>query len=206
MRRRRMTPDHDLSPYDVAYLFGGPDRVAVVALVALHADGRIRITPDRHRVLAERRYAQDPVETAALNLVPDVGRVLGWIRMLIAASPVVAEIGRRLRADGLFPGARMSALWQRDRIRRNRSLRRELAENPEGLVRVAVQGVAGIPDDELRGIFEAHVYTPPKHVRLTEQKHPADPLEPNRSSFNHYATGYGDGAEYGGSDGSGGGW
>jgi uncharacterized protein (TIGR04222 family) len=107
-----MTPDHDLSPYDVAYLFGGPDRVAVVALVALHTDGRIRITPDRHRVYVESNDGElHPVDKTALALIPDVGRVLGLTRALIAASPAVADIGRRLRADGLVQDSRVSALW-----------------------------------------------------------------------------------------------
>ncbi|MEV5704461.1 TIGR04222 domain-containing membrane protein [Actinoallomurus sp. NPDC052274] len=202
-----MTPDHDLSPYDVAYLLAGPDRVAVVALVGLHAAGRIRITADRHRVYAVSRDGeQNPVETAALDLIPDVGRVLGLTRALIAASPAVAEIGRRLRADGLLPGSRLSGLWRRDRARRVRSLRREPAEAPEGLMRVAVRGVAGIADDELRAVFETHVYTPPKHSPLTNPKRdrPVDLLQPD-TRLNDAASGYSDGADMGGADG-GGGW
>ncbi|GAA4619334.1 hypothetical protein GCM10023195_87330 [Actinoallomurus liliacearum] len=202
-----MTPDHDLSPYDVAYLFAGPDRVAVVALVGLHADGRVRITADRHRVYAEARDGElHPVETAALALIPDVGRVLGLTRMLITFSPAVTEVGRRLYADGLLPGSRLSGLWRRDRIRRIRSLRRELAEAPEGLMRVAVRGVAGIADDGLRTIFETHVYTPPAHSPLTNPKRdrPVDLLQPD-TRLNDAASGYADGMDGGGMD-AGGGW
>ncbi|WP_433179835.1 TIGR04222 domain-containing membrane protein [Actinoallomurus sp. CA-150999] len=171
-------PDHDLSPYEIAYLFGGADRVAVVALVVLHEGGRIRITPDRHRVYAERRTAQDPIETVALAVIPDIGRVLGLTRLLVALSPAVAEVGWRLRDERLLPSSRLGALWQWRRIRRGRSLRRRLAEAPQGLVRVAVQGTAGIADDELREIFETHVYTLPKHSPLTNPKRdrPVDPL------------------------------
>jgi hypothetical protein len=189
-------PEQDLSPYDIAYLFGGPDRVAMVALVALHDDGRIRITPDRHRVYAERRSAEEPVEAVALALVPDVGRVLGLTRALIAASPAVAEIGRRLRAEGLLPHAGVSALWRRNT--RSRALRRELAEASDDLVRVAVRGTAGIADDELRSIFETHVYTPPAHSPLTNPKRdrPVDPLH-GHTPMNPAVYGYSDGGGYG---------
>ncbi|GAA4635801.1 hypothetical protein GCM10023196_082800 [Actinoallomurus vinaceus] len=221
-------PEHDLSPYEIAYLFAGPDRVAMVALVALHTDGRIRITPDRHRVYAEQRPAAeptetttpDPVETTVLAVIPDVGRVLGLTRALIAASPAVAEIGRRLRADGLLPHSRMSTLRRR-RNTRSRSLRRELAEAADGLVRVAVKGTPGIADEELRMIFETHVYAPPAHSPLINPKRdrPVDPLHaPIRMNPSVY--GYSDGGGYGdaggfdvggygdsgGSDGGGSGW
>ncbi|GAB3988483.1 hypothetical protein GCM10029978_110990 [Actinoallomurus acanthiterrae] len=221
-------PEHDLSPYEIAYLFGGPDRVAMVALVALHTDGRIRITPDRHRVYAEQRSADeatettapDPVETTVLAVVPDVGRVLGLTRTLIAVSPAVAEVGWRLGAEGLLPRSRVSVLWQWRRISRSRSLRRELAEAPDGLVRVAVRGTAGIADDELRKIFETHAYTPPKHRPLTNPKRdrPVDPLHghtPMNPAVYGYSDGYGDAGGFdvggygdsGGSDGGGsGGW
>lgn len=208
-------PEHDLSPYEIAYLFGGPDCAAMVALVALHEDGRIRVTPDRHRVYAERRTAEDPVEATALAVIPDVGRVLGLTRALIAASPAVAQIGRRLRAEGLLPQSRAGALWRRNT--RARSLRRELAAAPDGLVRVAVRGTAGIADDELRGIFETHVYTPPAHSPLTNPKRdrPVDPLHghtPMNPAVYGYSDGYGDAGGFdvggygtsGGSDGSGG--
>lgn len=35
-----MSSDTDLGSYEIAYLCGGPERVAMVVLVALHEDGR----------------------------------------------------------------------------------------------------------------------------------------------------------------------
>ena len=171
-----MTSSPDaLTPYEIGYLFGGPDRVAVVALTALHADGRIKVSPDRHRVYAERRTADDPVEAAALEIVPDVGRVLGLTRLMLATSPAVAEVGARLRAEGLLPGSRLGALRRRGRAQ---ALRRELAESPEGLARVAVLGPEGIADDELREIFATHEYAPPKHVKPLKGPYTGSPVDP----------------------------
>ncbi len=119
--------DHtELGPYEIAHLCGGPERVAMTVLVGLAGDGRIRVSPDRHRVYAERREPRDPVETAALEVVPKVGRVLGLTMLMIASSPAVEEVGRRLRAERLLPGSRVRALWQWGRVRRVRRLRRAL--------------------------------------------------------------------------------
>jgi uncharacterized protein (TIGR04222 family) len=165
--------DHtELGPYEIAYLCGGPERVAMTVLVGLAGDGRIRVSPDRHRVYAERREPRDPVETAALEVVPKVGRVLGLTVLMIAASPAVEEVGRRLRAERLLPGSRVRALWQWGRVRRVRRLRRAL-DRPLSLgapSRVAATGAAGIADRELRTIFETHTWEPPVSIDLSLPK------------------------------------
>jgi hypothetical protein len=85
------------------------------------------------------------------------------------------------------PTSRIGALWQWSRIRRARRLRRSLYRAPalDGLSRVAAIGAAGIADDELRKIFETHVYDPPVSVKLTNPRlRTIDPLPeaPDRSA------------------------
>ena len=40
----------DLDVYEIAYLCGGPERVALTAVAAMARDGRIKISRSRHRV------------------------------------------------------------------------------------------------------------------------------------------------------------
>lgn len=172
--------DHtEVGPYEIAYLCGGPERVAMTVLVRLAGDGQIRVSPDRHRVYAERREPRDPVEAAALKVVPKVGRVLGLTVLMIAASPAVEEVGRRLRAERLLPGSRVRALWQWGRVRRARRLRRALDRglSQDALSRVAATGAAGIADHELRTIFETHTWEPPVCIEISIPKpRVSDPL------------------------------
>jgi hypothetical protein len=180
----------ELDAYEIAYICGGPERVAMVVLVGLVQDGQITISSDRHRIGAVRRAPRDPVEIAALEVVPEVGRVLGLTVLMIAASQAVGQVGRRLRGDRLLPASRLSAGWQWGRVRTARGLRRRLARNPApaGRDRVAVIGAAGIDDDTIRQIFETHVYEPPHSVKPVNLRlgAPLDPLHstetPDRSA------------------------
>ena len=97
----------ELTSYEVGYLCGGADRVAMVVLAGLHADGRIRVSADRCRVHVVRRSSRDEVEKAALEVVPDVGRVFGLTTLMVAASAPVQEVGRGLREKKLMPGSRL---------------------------------------------------------------------------------------------------
>lgn len=45
-----MTPVSELDAYEIAYLCGGPARVALTAVAAMARDGRIRISRTRHWV------------------------------------------------------------------------------------------------------------------------------------------------------------
>jgi hypothetical protein len=160
----------ELDAYEIAYLCGGPERVAIVILVALHEDGRIRISPDRHRVYAVQDSPHDEVETAALEVIPKVGRVLGLTVLMVAASPAVEQVGQELREKRLIPNSRLSALWQWGRVKTARDLRRGLAQTSEGLARIATLGESAIADDTLREIFETHVYEPPVSIPLTNPR------------------------------------
>jgi hypothetical protein len=148
-----------LNLYQIAYVCGGPARVAMVALVGLHQDGQIAIARARRRVTVVDRDQQDPVRAAAVATIPDAGRTLSSALSAIAASGAVAEVGRALRDRGLLPGSRLTALWPLSRTRATRNLRRRIvaglpAESDDPR-RVATMGSAGIGDPALRQIFEA---------------------------------------------------
>lgn len=193
-----MQGDLDLTPYEIAYLCGGPQRVSMVALVGLHEAGRIKISSDRHRVSAIRRSPDDEVQTAALDVVPKVGRVLGLTMLMVAASPAVDRVGERLRTKRLIPSSGLSATWQWGRKKTARDIRRRLANAPSAdpLEGVAVMGAAGIADEELRQVFETHVYEPPLSVKLTglQVGGSYDPLHstgtPDRSSALNATAGF----------------
>jgi hypothetical protein len=164
-----MRSQFDLDAYEVAYLCGGPERVAMVVLVGLYEVGRISVSADRHRVHAVRRSSDDGVQAAALEVIPEVGRVLGLTVQMIAASPAIHGVGRELREKRVMPSSRLSVVWQWGRARTARDLRRRMAKaSPaEPLECVAVMGAAGIADDGLRQIFDTHVYEPPVSIKLT---------------------------------------
>jgi hypothetical protein len=137
-----MSEDAGLNVYQIAYVCGGPARVAMVALVGLYEDGQIKIARARRRVTVLERDHDDPVRAAAVASIPEAGRTLGSLLSAIAASGEVTEIGRALRERG----------------RTTRSLRRRIvaglpaeADMPR---RVATMGPAGITDPELRRLFE----------------------------------------------------
>lgn len=146
----------DLDVYQIAYLCGGPEGPAIVALVALCEDHQIKISPARHRVEAIRRAPRDPIQTAALEAVPGYGRVLGPTIEIIACSAAIADIGRTLRAEGFLPGSRISAVWRWRRALARRRIRHRLVNGDalNGARRVAVLGAQGITDEKLRAIFE----------------------------------------------------
>lgn len=55
----------ELGRCEVAYLCGGPRRVALAAVVTKSQDGRVKISPTRHRIEVIRGQASHPVERAA---------------------------------------------------------------------------------------------------------------------------------------------
>ncbi|MFF5262507.1 TIGR04222 domain-containing membrane protein [Actinomadura viridis] len=130
----------ELDLYEIAYVCGDAERAAQVVLVALWRDGRIKIAPARQRVTVERPESRDPIEAAALEVIPSTGLPLWRVLTRIAAHPAMARIAASSRTKGL---------------RRSRRLRRRLVADPgEGLRRVAVLGTPGIEDRKLRKTFE----------------------------------------------------
>jgi hypothetical protein len=140
----------DLDLYQKAYLCGGPERVALVALVALCQDGRITISPARHRVSAVTREPADPVETAALEAIPEVGCVLGPLSLEISGSPAVTAVRATLVKDGLLSRWRQAGRTSQGRKVRDLLLTGEPAPGPQA---IAVNGAAGITDARLHRLF-----------------------------------------------------
>ncbi|HEX8008314.1 MAG TPA: TIGR04222 domain-containing membrane protein [Trebonia sp.] len=150
-----MTSLSELDVYQVAYLCGGPQRVALAAVAAMAQDGRVKISRTRHRVQAVHRRAGQPVERAVLDAVPASGKVLGPLLEEVAHSAAVQELIEGLRRGGLI--GHHSLAGHPHLSAAGRAARKDLedsgAEGP-GERRVAVLGTAGITNAGLRGIFE----------------------------------------------------
>jgi hypothetical protein len=151
----------DFTPYEIAYLCGGPERVVMVAIAGLHADGLIRITRKGHRVAATTHTARDPFEAAVFDALPSAGRVLGEVISRVSESPAVLALCAALVEEELTDADfRHPGLQRAQRHLRTR-LRTEAAET--GPARIAALGSAGITEPALREVFE----TPdPQPVKL----------------------------------------
>lgn len=159
----------ELDVYQVAYLCGGPQRVALAAVAAMAQDGRIKISRARHRVQAVHRSSGQPVERAVLDAVPAPGTVLGPLLEEVAHSAAVQELIEGLRRAGLV--GHHSLAGHPHLSAAGRAARKELedsgAEAPRER-RVAVLGAAGITSAGLRGIFETP--DPPRGSELAGQR------------------------------------
>jgi hypothetical protein len=145
----------ELDVYQVAYLCGGPQRVALAAVAGMAQDGRVKISRARHRVQAVHRRAGQPVERAVLDAVPASGKVLGPLLEEVARSAAVQEVLEGLRGGGLV--GHHSLAGHPHLSAAGHAARRELEDSgadAPGERRVAVLGTAGITDVGLRGIFE----------------------------------------------------
>ncbi|MFC9797278.1 TIGR04222 domain-containing membrane protein [Streptomyces sp. NPDC057695] len=98
-RRGSGGPVHDR--YEVAFLNGGPARVADAALTALQADGRLGIGGPGI-VAVVRPVAYDPVERAVLQAHAAAPHgALHHLRLAVMRHPAVQEIGDGLAGRGL---------------------------------------------------------------------------------------------------------
>lgn len=150
-----MTSVSELDVYEIAYLCGGAERVALAAVVAMQQDGRITISRTRHRVHVARRKASQPVERAVLDAVPAAGKVLGQLLHDVAHSAAVQELTDGLRRDGLV--GHHSLAGHPHLSAAGRKARTELEDSAAKVPRerrVAVLGASGIADAGLRNIFE----------------------------------------------------
>lgn len=164
-----VTSLNELDVYQVAYVCGGPRRVALAAVAAMAQDGRIVISRARHRVRAVHRRAGQPVERAVLEAVPASGTVLG---------PLLEEVAHSVAVQELIEGLRRDALVGRHRVAGHPHLsvaghaaRKALEDSgveAPGERKVAVLGAAGIADTGLRGIFQTP--DPPLGSELTGRR------------------------------------
>jgi len=141
--------------YEIAYLCGGAERVALAAVVAMEQDGRITISRTRHRVQVARRRASQAAERAVLDAVPAAGTVLGQLLRDVAHSAAVQELIDGLRRDGLV--GHHSVAGHPHLSAAGRRARAELEKSEVQLAReqrVAVLGTSGIAEPGLRAIFE----------------------------------------------------
>jgi hypothetical protein len=151
-----MTSVSELDAYEIAYLCGGAERVAVAAVVAMQQDGRIAISRTRHRVQVARRRASQPVERAVLDAVPDAGTVLGQLLNDVAHSAAVREMIDGLRRNGLV--GHHSLAGRPHLSAAGRKARAELEDSGVKVSRerrVAVLGTSGIADTD-RGTSLRH--------------------------------------------------
>jgi len=150
-----------LDLYEAAYLCGGPERVALTAVVTMSRDGRIKISPARHRVQVASEQAGHPVERAVLDAAPWPGAGLRLVLDEVAGSAAVRATADQLRArDLLGKHSHLTAA--------GRQLRGELEDGvPEGL-QVAVLGLDAV-DDELRKVLK-EPDRPPGRTLVPEQR------------------------------------
>ncbi|MEV4253347.1 TIGR04222 domain-containing membrane protein [Spirillospora sp. NPDC049652] len=183
--------------YETAYLCGGADRVALVALVRAAQDDVIKIALARHRVTAASPAPPDgdadPMTAVVLAAIPSSGALLGEVRRLVAGSDAVAGIREELVARGLLRG--------RFRTSRGRRARTDL-DPATPLERVAVLGEAGIADERLRTTFATS--DPDLSGVRWLRRHPLG----NGRGYGEYDPPDGNASGYGadGGGGSGGGW
>lgn len=162
----------ELDVYESAFLCGGPQRVALVAVAAMAQDGRIKISRARHRVQVVHRRAGPLPERAVLDAVPASGTVLGPLLEEVAHSAAVHELTEGLRNSGLV--GRHSLVGHAHLSAAGRTARKELEDSAaevSGERRVAVLGAAGITSAGLRGIFETP--DPPPGGKLIPKARPS---------------------------------
>lgn len=166
----------EFGAYDSAYIVGGPQRVAMVAFVALLQDEQVKLSHALHRVRVVRQAPRDDVEAAMLEAIPSAGRLLGSLLAVAAASDAVAQIGAVLHEQRVLA----RAPWKLGTKIRAYGMRRRLRSSPrDGLNRVAVLGSAGIADAALRKALETpdpvfvlpKIKTPPTRLQNEPYKH-----------------------------------
>lgn len=150
-----MTSVSELDVYEIAYLCGGVQRVALAAFAAMQQDGRIKISRTRQRVQVVHRRAGQPVERAVLEAVPASGKVLGPALQDVAHSGAVRQLIDGLRRGGLV--GHNSLTGHSHLSAAGRKARKEIADSGAEIPReqrVAVLGTSGIADAGLRDFFE----------------------------------------------------
>ncbi|WP_033212615.1 TIGR04222 domain-containing membrane protein [Kitasatospora phosalacinea] len=121
-RSRRVTdpqglPGRGQSLFEVAFLSGGPARVADTALVRMEREGRVVVSRAR-RVTVTADRTSDPVERVLVTAVGGrAGRDLSVLRACVMGSPEVQKIGDGLAARGLLRDpAALRAAWRARRL------------------------------------------------------------------------------------------
>ncbi|GAA2587253.1 TIGR04222 domain-containing membrane protein [Actinomadura fulvescens] len=145
----------ELDAYEIAFLCGGPDRVARAALVALCADGRITISDEApYRLVRTSRAGHHPVETSMLEKIPTSGLPIKLVLRTTADSPVVRRCAATLIEKKLL---RRSFRGWVGPSRTGEEERERLGESPsdDAVARFAAEGVTALPEGPLRDALTA---------------------------------------------------
>ena len=156
--------------YEVAYLAGGPRRAVETAVVALLADGRLRVTRSTAELEAVDLRRRHPIEAAVLDATgPRAHRSVDGVVRRVRTDARLIALADGLQRAGLVSrrgGVEATAGWAwpavgltragRQALRRLRSAPPSTA-NAEALA-VALAGPGAWADAELR----AAVFTPPR--------------------------------------------
>ncbi|GAA2350501.1 TIGR04222 domain-containing membrane protein [Streptomyces cuspidosporus] len=142
-RRRDGAARQALDLYDIAYLAGGPRRVAQVALITLRERGAIKFIGLRLRAVRPAEAADHPVERALIGWCHPVGCDAASAVAEVLSGPEVKRIGARLVSYGLL---------SRSRRRRTDAGGRALesAQQEGTLPAHVLQGLSAVPDERLR--------------------------------------------------------
>ncbi|MFI6500496.1 TIGR04222 domain-containing membrane protein [Nonomuraea typhae] len=112
---------HRLTPYELAYLAGGPRRAINTALAVLATAGAVRVSRlAQVSPVQGARYAQEPLEQAVLDAVAmRPGARAAELRAMLERGPALLALEERLRAAGLLlaEGAQAPALLRLERVR-----------------------------------------------------------------------------------------
>ncbi|MFJ9518752.1 TIGR04222 domain-containing membrane protein [Kitasatospora sp. NPDC101801] len=101
-RNRQRTPQNGLPLLEVAYLAGGPVRVADTVLARMEQEGRL-IVPRFGQATLTDRTSHDPVEADLIRVVGPSGRAHpATLRRAVLTSHQLGRIDRRLTDRGLL--------------------------------------------------------------------------------------------------------
>ncbi|WP_234440493.1 TIGR04222 domain-containing membrane protein [Streptomyces rimosus] len=108
--KRRRTAEYEL--WEIAFLAGGPARVADAAIAGMHQDGRLAVGGPGV-VSVRQAVAYDPVETAVLDsLARTPDGALDTLRRHVMRAPAVQAVGDRLAERGLMRHPRTGRPWR----------------------------------------------------------------------------------------------
>lgn len=151
-RRRESAAPLTLDIYDIAYLAGGPRRVARTALIQLRERGAIKFIGSRLRALRAGDPADHPIEGALIGKCHPVGTDALSAVEEVRSGPEMKKIGRRLAAYGLLSrsGQRLTPAGEREL---------ESARQEGALPAYVFDGLAAVEDERLRtAVREATTY------------------------------------------------
>jgi uncharacterized protein (TIGR04222 family) len=177
MRRvKRVPPRRPLSLDELAYLAGGPRRVAETAVTRLVESGALRLAP-HETVQATDAPSRDPIDEAVLAEAQEADSAIALVAVRAARQDVVTAVGHRLTTLGLIVDPRLA------RTRLRTAVLPLLVVAVFGLVRLVNDSVHGQPVGWLTAllvitaavaILLAHASAPHRTVRGTRVLHEAN--------------------------------